>query len=186
MDDYSLWWLLMPWWYSTRLSVHTGFMMTSSNGNIYRLTGPLCGEFTGYRWIPLTKATDVELWWCFFFICVWINCWINNRKAGYLRCHCAHYDVIVMRVNIYQVGLISCHCIDVIMSGMASWIISVTIVGLTVCSGADERKHQSFASLAFVRGSHQWTVDFPHKGPLAWEMSPFDDVIMWHIYESTN
>ena len=40
-------------------------MMTSSNGNIFRVTGPLCGEFTGHRWIPLTKASDVELW-CFF------------------------------------------------------------------------------------------------------------------------
>ena len=36
-------------------------MMTSSNGNIFRVTGPLCGEFTGHRWIPRTKANDVEL-----------------------------------------------------------------------------------------------------------------------------
>ena len=33
-------------------------MMTSSNGNIFRVTGPLCGEFTGHRWIPLTQASD--------------------------------------------------------------------------------------------------------------------------------
>ena len=33
-------------------------MMTSSNGNIYRVTGHLCGEFTGHRWIPRTKASD--------------------------------------------------------------------------------------------------------------------------------
>ena len=38
-------------------------MMTSSNGNIFRVTGPLLGEFTGHRWIPLTKASDAELWW---------------------------------------------------------------------------------------------------------------------------
>ena len=37
-------------------------MMTSWNGNIFLLTGPLCGEFTGYRWIPLIKASDAELW----------------------------------------------------------------------------------------------------------------------------
>ena len=41
-------------------------MMTSSNGNIFRVTGPLCGEFTGLRWIPLTKASDAELW-CFLW-----------------------------------------------------------------------------------------------------------------------
>ena len=41
-------------------------MMTSSNGNIFRVTGPLCGEFTGPRWIPRTKASDAELW-CFLW-----------------------------------------------------------------------------------------------------------------------
>ena len=39
-------------------------MMTSSNENIFRVTGPLCAEFTGHRWIPLTTASDAELW-CF-------------------------------------------------------------------------------------------------------------------------
>ena len=38
-------------------------MMTSSNGNIFRATGHLCGEFTGLRWIPHTKASDAELWY---------------------------------------------------------------------------------------------------------------------------
>ena len=37
-------------------------MMTSSNGNIFRVTGPLCEETTGHWWIPLTKASDAELW----------------------------------------------------------------------------------------------------------------------------
>ena len=68
--------------------------MTSSNGNIFRVTGPLCGEFTGHRWIPLTKASDAEHW-CFFDLC-WINGWVNNHEAGDLRCHRAYYDVIVM------------------------------------------------------------------------------------------
>ena len=36
-------------------------IMTSSNGNIFRVTGPLCGEFTGHWWIPLTKAGGTEL-----------------------------------------------------------------------------------------------------------------------------
>ena len=40
-------------------------MMTSSNGNIFRVTGHLRGEFTGPRWIPRKKASDAELW-CFF------------------------------------------------------------------------------------------------------------------------
>ena len=41
-------------------------MMTSLNGSIFRVTGPLCGEITGHRWIPLTKACNVELW-CFLW-----------------------------------------------------------------------------------------------------------------------
>ena len=37
-------------------------MMTSSKENIFRVTGYLRGESTGHRWIPLTKASDAELW----------------------------------------------------------------------------------------------------------------------------
>ena len=70
-------------------------MMTSSNGNIFRVTGPLCGEFTGPRWIPLTKASDAELW-CFLWSAPWINGWVNNREAGDLKRHRDHYDVIEM------------------------------------------------------------------------------------------
>ena len=75
------------WFYQT--------MMTSSNGNIFRATGHLCGEFTGNRWIPRTKAIDAEFW-CFSLICSWTNGWVNNREAGDLRRHRAHCDVIVM------------------------------------------------------------------------------------------
>ena len=46
----------------TKMS-YEDIMMTSSNGNIFRVTDPLCGEFTGHRWIPLTKASDAKLWW---------------------------------------------------------------------------------------------------------------------------
>ena len=64
------------------------------------------------------------------------------------------------------------------MSTMASQITSLTIVYSTVYSGTDERKHQSSASLAFVRGIHRWPVNSPHKGPATRKMFPFDDVIM--------
>ena len=42
-------------------------MMTSSDGNIFRVTGPLCEEFTDHRWIPLTKACNAELWYFLWF-----------------------------------------------------------------------------------------------------------------------
>ena len=66
----------------------------------------------------------------------------------------------------------------VIMSAMASQITSLTIVYSTVYSGADQRKYQSTASLAFVRGIHRWPVTSPHKGPVTRKTFPFDDVIM--------
>ena len=71
------------------------------------------------------------------------------------------------------------HYNGVIMSAMVSQLTSLTIVYSIVYSGADGIKHQSSASLAFVRGIHCWPVNSPHKEPL---MFPFDDVIMFIIY----
>ena len=64
------------------------------------------------------------------------------------------------------------------MDAMASNITSLTIVYSTVYSGADQRKHQSSASLAFVRGIHRSPVNSPHKWPVTRKMFPFDVVIM--------
>ena len=57
----------------------------------------------------------------------------------------------------------------------------------TFYSGTDETKHQSSASLAFVRGIHRWPVNSPHKGPVTRNMFPFDDVIMmlWKVYDES-
>ena len=64
------------------------------------------------------------------------------------------------------------------MSAMASQITSLTIVYSTVCSVADQRKHQSSASLVFVRGIRRWRVNSPHNGPVTRKLFPFDDVIV--------
>ena len=56
---------LFCWWQSQFIALDKintkASMMTSSNGNIFRVTGHLCGEFTGPRWIPRTKASDAEV-----------------------------------------------------------------------------------------------------------------------------
>ena len=70
------------------------------------------------------------------------------------------------------------HYDDVTMGGMASLITSLTIVYSTVYSDADQRKHQSSASLAFVWGIHRGPVNSPHKWPVTRKTFPFDDVIM--------
>ena len=74
-------------------------MMTSSNGNIFRETGPFVRGIHRSRWIPRTKASDAELW-CFLMICVWINGWVNNRETGDLRRYHGLYDVNVMTLTV--------------------------------------------------------------------------------------
>ena len=71
------------------------------------------------------------------------------------------------------------HYGDVIMGTITSQITSLTIVYLTVYSDADHTKHQSSASLAFVRGIHRGPVNSPHKWAVTRKMFPFDDVIMF-------
>ena len=88
-----------------------------------------------------------------------VTVWLNYTK-GNVNENNYHYD-------------------DVIMSTKASRITSLTTVYLIVYSRADQRKHQSSASLAFVRGIHRRPVNSPQKGPVARKMVPFDDVIMY-------
>ena len=70
------------------------YMMTSSNGTIFRVTGPLCGDSP----VPVNSPHKGQ--WrgalMFSLILAWINDWVNNREAGDLGRHCRHYDVIVM------------------------------------------------------------------------------------------
>ena len=70
------------------------------------------------------------------------------------------------------------HHTDIIMGAMASQITRVSTVYSTVCWGVDQRKHQSSASLAFVRGIHRWLLNSPHKGSVTRKMFPSDDVFM--------
>ena len=70
------------------------------------------------------------------------------------------------------------HCSGVVMSVMAPQLTGVSTVYSAVCSRSDQIKHQSSASLVFLRGIHRWPVNSPHKGPVTRKMFPFDDVIM--------
>ena len=79
-------------------NTHSHAMMTSSNGNIFRVTSTLCGEFTGNRRIPRKGQGLGAL--MFSLICAWINGLVNNREAGELRRHRAHYGVIVMQLPV--------------------------------------------------------------------------------------
>ena len=89
------------------------------------------------------------------------NTWIKRRQLKLLK-----------------ISQFSVHYGDVIMGTIASQITSLTIVYSTVYSDADQRKYQSSASLAFVRGFHRGPVNSPHKWPVTRKMFPFADVIM--------
>ena len=69
------------------------FMMTSSNGNIFRVTGPLL------QWPSVTGGIPHKGQWggalMFSLIRAWTSGWANNRDADDLRRHRAHYDVTV-------------------------------------------------------------------------------------------
>ena len=232
--------------------------MTSSNGNIFRVTGHLWGEFTGLRWIPRTKASDAELWyflWCkrlskhsrgwwfetlshplwrhrngcrisvgsmvekrgrvitvshcmnMFFMYVYIlhsNVYciyelhknanmivLGNRWIYFVEnmcCICGmhvRYELTIIFVLLLLEKWGSDHATslhmwrqlrlahrisgtevlgfilsplyhsDVIMTMMASQITSLTVVYSIAYWDADQRKHQSSASLTFVRGIHR-------------------------------
>ena len=73
-------------------------------------------------------------------------------------------------IVIFIHDLTSLHYSDAIMTTMASQITSLAVVYSTVYSDADQRKHRSSASLAFMRGIHRGPVNSPHKGPVTRKM----------------
>ena len=90
------------------------------NGSIFRVTDPLCGEFTGHRW-PVNSPHKGQQRGAlmFSFICAWINGWVNNREAGDLRRHRAHYDVTVMMTY--------CICRERSVAIMAFFMVIITL-----------------------------------------------------------
>ena len=97
-----------------------------------------------------------------------------------LMLHCEFYtrDLTLPEFTAAKYLFLIHHYSDVIMTWIASQITSLTIVCSIVYSDADQRKHQSSASLAFVRGIHRGPVNSPHKWPVTRKMFPFGDVIM--------
>ena len=100
-----------------------------------------------------SSSIHMECWW------MYTRFWMNLMRNTINQTQNAHYY-------------------DVIMGAIASQITSPTIVYSTVYLDADQSKHQSSASLAFVREIHRGPVNFPHKWPATRKMFPFDDVIM--------
>ena len=105
---------------------------------------------------------------CVFYILI---CHIYDCCASNLTSSC-QYQPALWKENR------PLHYDDVIMTMLASQITSLTVVYSIVYSGVNQRRHQSSASLAFVREIHRGPVNFPRKWPVTRKMFPFDDVIM--------
>ena len=112
---------------------------------------------------------------------------ITNSMGGVTRPTVRYfffYGYCCVRKRVCQItSWIACifHYNDIIMGAIASQITSITIVYSAVNSGANQRKHRSSASLAFVRGIHRWPVNSPHKWPVTRKMFPLDGVILWQV-----
>ena len=152
--------------------------------------------FNAYLLAHLQTVFLIDLYCCIWLVCcVW--CWFAYILIyvccclfHFWCCDCIHECSELFSVHIcdaiyhdhvtYMIDLMmmvsacATHYCDVIMGAMASQITSLTIVYWTVYSDADQRKHQSSVSLAFVR----WPVNSPHKWPVTRKMFPLDDVIM--------
>ena len=105
---------------------------------------------------------------------LWFICSYSQRLRQ------RHHD------NHMSVQSCNCHYIDIIMGVMAPQITSLMIVYSTVYSGADQRKHQSSASLAFVRGIYRGPVNSPHKWPATQKIVPFDVIMIIDTAPSNN
>ena len=99
----------------------------------------------------------------------------KSKARQYHGCWCTVFwrcqGITVLYISMF-------HYDDIIMGAIATQITSLTTVYSTGYWGVDQSKHQSSASLAFVRGIHRGPVNSPHKWPVTRKMSPFDDVIM--------
>ena len=152
---------------SSIINTHNGkfalmqFMMTSSNGNIFRVTGHLCGEFTrdGIHRSPVNSPHKGQ--WrgalMFSLICVWINGWVNNREAGDLRCYRVLYDVTVMWI--LKVDQILAYCQSEYSSIRNSVrIVWIFVTQILIVSGLFKLQNSDVVVQTSVGWDNGWAI----------------------------
>ena len=135
-----------------------------------------------FRTRRASNAENVSIWWCHHDSKNALVCakWQWNARDCVTWLHIQRSRECNPLTTAYCVWLSFRHYTDITMGAIASQITSLTIVYSIVYSDTDQRKHQSSASLAFVRGIHRGPVNSPHKWPVTWKIFPFDDIIMAH------
>ena len=162
---------------------YTFHMMTSSNGNIFRVTGHLCGEFTGLRWIPRTKASDASFY-------VFFDLRLNKRLSK----HSCSWSFETLPPPLWRlskeadggvIGGINNPVYSRLVFSISSWELKMAshqVRGVSnnwqvdcLLNSLFRRRTKKLSNIRitgyFVSGIHRWPVDSPHRGPVLPESS---------------
>ena len=148
---------------------HNANPLPSSGDDVSLASGQPCGHTFCATWLGTHRGL------------LFFTAFMYHHSARYMASPpqaASSYLMCRQWLGIDMYNFCTAHYDDVIMCAITSQITSLTIVYSTVYSDADQRKHQSSASLAFVWGIDRGPVNSPHKWPVTRKMFPFDDVIM--------
>ena len=172
-----------PRWYFSRIPPSPKVVI-SFNGTNFSFDIPRCT--TSCQMVSsLYRSFHVESMYC-----------ANNRESFGFDCCCYFRSLLLpfaqwcfRKISLWRKPQ-QMHRISILQTytavrfhSMAVYIHVDTAKYSTVHSGADQRKRQSSASLAFVRGINRRPVNFPHKWPVTRKMFPFDDVIIKYEFK---
>ena len=148
-------------------------MMTSSNGNIFRVTGHLF--VWGIHRSPVNSPHKGQ--WrgalMFSLICVWINGWVNDREADDLRRNRTHYDVIIMQAIAYLLWTLwtkmtarYLECSELFKEGIRWWPGYISIVPTIITYNMEVLLHVQMAYVCYPNG-----VLGRYQCPITWGIS---------------
>ena len=171
-------------------------MLTSPNKNIFRVTGPLWGECTGHRWIPLATASNWEFW-CFLWsapeqtvehtidtLVIWDAIalimkslyWASSNVAPYhlqnIKCSCLTYNIPIFHM------FVDMHCSLLFCTGEARQF-------LILCNVMVPHLY----SVTHLRRFKLWMLHTPHtfrRIMLAVTKSPLFAILSLHPLLPTN
>ena len=162
--------------------VHVSIYEFSSQHNCLRSIWPHTVSISTWE---MSRPIPNHNLWCYSFFVMFHEQFLQYRRTHWSYCSLVQshrvddylplmygWECTKPKKDSAVSGFFQHHYNDVIMGAIASQITSLTNVYSTVYSGADQRKHQSSAALAFVRGIHRGPVNSPHKWPVTRKMFP--------------
>ena len=162
----------LPWW-RHQMETFSALLALCAGNSPVPVNSPHKGWWRGALFFFYLRPNKRlrEQPWCWRFETLSWSLWRHCNASKVQWCPALMFSLQLPRT-------ICQHYNDTIVDVMTSQIASLTIIYSTVYSGSDQRKHQSSASLVFVRGFHRWPLNSPQKWPVTRKMFPFDDVNM--------